>query len=147
LIFPHRYAPLARDTKRRKGVVAMRIISERKPGIQSWRAHEFRYKNTPSAGFSFDIDESGNFVNPEHEKSFADALDNPDMDYLGIETTTSHFIDPAVGQCGCGETVYLTDSWHGTTECPKCGRWYNAAGQELIPPQYWEENITAWDEY
>ena len=42
--------------------------------------------------------------------------------------------------CRCGETVYLYDQYRAACQCPKCGRWYNLFGQELLPPEMWEED-------
>jgi len=44
------------------------------------------------------------------------------------------------GTCRCGETVYLHDQYLAACQCPKCGRWYNLFGQELLPPEEWEED-------
>ena len=44
------------------------------------------------------------------------------------------------GTCRCGETVYLHDQYRAACQCPKCGRWYNLFGQELLPPEMWEED-------
>lgn len=49
------------------------------------------------------------------------------------------WIEPAKGICSCGETVYLTNEYYGACECPGCGQWYNMFGQELLPPNKWEE--------
>ena len=38
--------------------------------------------------------------------------------------------------CHCGATVYL----HGDTQCDNCGQWYNAFGEELMDPQFWNED-------
>ena len=44
------------------------------------------------------------------------------------------------GTCRCGEMVYLHDQYWAACQCPKCGRWYNLFGQELLPPEMWEED-------
>ena len=44
------------------------------------------------------------------------------------------------GTCRCGETVYLHDQYRAACQCPKCGRWNNLFGQELLPPEMWEED-------
>ena len=41
---------------------------------------------------------------------------------------------------GSSETVYLYDRYRAACQCPKCGRWYNLFGQELLPPEMWEED-------
>lgn len=43
--------------------------------------------------------------------------------------------------CDCGTTVYLDDPL--TNECPECEKLYNGFGQELSPPDEWDEN---WDD-
>ena len=47
--------------------------------------------------------------------------------------------EPAHGTCSCGEVVYLTNQYLGACQCPNCGQWYNIFGQELLPPEKWEE--------
>ena len=49
------------------------------------------------------------------------------------------YIEPATGICICGHTVELYDQYQGACQCENCGRWYNLFGQELLPPEYWEE--------
>lgn len=47
--------------------------------------------------------------------------------------------DPAHGTCSCGREVTLWDQYQGACEC-ECGKWYNLFGQELNPPEYWEDD-------
>lgn len=39
--------------------------------------------------------------------------------------------------CACGANFELLDWWEEI--CPKCGRSYNGAGQELAPRSQWGE--------
>lgn len=39
--------------------------------------------------------------------------------------------------CSCGTTVYLDNSL--TNDCEGCGKLYNGSGQELAPPEEWDE--------
>ena len=39
-------------------------------------------------------------------------------------------------ECDCGDIVYL-DGF--TNECYKCGALYNGFGQQLAPPEEWDE--------
>jgi hypothetical protein len=41
------------------------------------------------------------------------------------------------GRCPCGARVDLSDPMDN--ECPRCRRWFNGSGQELVPPELWEE--------
>lgn len=47
--------------------------------------------------------------------------------------------DNAHGICSCGNGVELYDLYYGACQCEKCGKWYNLFGQELMPPENWEE--------
>jgi len=38
--------------------------------------------------------------------------------------------------CDCGEKVYLD---RNTNPCEECGKLYNGFGQELAPPEEWDE--------
>ncbi len=38
--------------------------------------------------------------------------------------------------CDCGTTVYVEGF---TNECPECGKLYNGFGQELAPPEQWDD--------
>lgn len=38
--------------------------------------------------------------------------------------------------CACGNTVYTNQF---TNICPDCGRLYNANGEELAPPEEWDD--------
>ncbi len=47
-----------------------------------------------------------------------------------------------VGKCKCGEEVTLICLPPlYACECPNCGQYYNACGQELKRPEQWEESI------
>ena len=47
--------------------------------------------------------------------------------------------DDAYGTCECGERVYLVNQYMGACSCGNCGRWYNLFGEELLPPEDWED--------
>ena len=46
--------------------------------------------------------------------------------------------EPAVARCYCGAHITLD----GDSECERCGRLYNSAGQELMPPRSWQERAS-----
>lgn len=49
---------------------------------------------------------------------------------------------PAHGICDCGYEMFLDgNGYYGAWECPRCGKWYNYFGQEINPPEYWQENL------
>lgn len=43
------------------------------------------------------------------------------------------------GRCACGAKFELYDRYMGACPCPNCGQWYNLFGQELDPPDTWDE--------
>lgn len=50
------------------------------------------------------------------------------------------YVEEGHGTCVCGNEVHLWDQYHGACECTGCGRWYNLYGQELLKPEYWEDD-------
>lgn len=40
-----------------------------------------------------------------------------------------------------GGQVLLEDRYYGCCQCPGCGRWYSIAGDEVNPPDEWEEDL------
>lgn len=60
--------------------------------------------------------------------------------FAEVEKNVWTYEEPGHGNCSCGEGVELWDQYMGACECPKCGKWYNLFGQELIHPKYWEED-------
>jgi hypothetical protein len=69
--------------------------------------------------------------------NFQYCLDHPEKyEDMGCVERKQSFTEPAYVRCSCGEEFYL----NGDTECPNCGQWYNGSGQELLPPEYWEDD-------
>lgn len=54
--------------------------------------------------------------------------------------------EPNKGKCSCGEMIELYDEYMGACECPRCGKWYNLSGQELLPPSEWGWDGTPMDD-
>ena len=63
-----------------------------------------------------------------------------DFVWHGIREVETVYTEPAKGECSCGNLVELWNQYHGACQCERCGRWYNLFGQELIPPEYWEDD-------
>lgn len=51
---------------------------------------------------------------------------------------------PAMGVCQCGCEIPLLGNYYGATECD-CGLWYNRNGDEILPPEMWEERLEDWE--
>lgn len=112
-------------------------------------SREFTRKDT--SGFSFPCDEHGNvfpFEYEEAQRNYERCLANEsefDLEFNEFRRWKNTYREPAHGTCVCGEEVYLINEYMGACECPKCGRWYNLFGQELLPPDQWESDY--YDDY
>ena len=95
------------------------------------------------SGFSFPCDKDGNLLPMEEcaRENYNNCLAHPEKfeifnKILKLERT---YTEPAHGTCICGREVELWDQYMGACSC-ECGRWYNLFGQELISPEYWEDD-------
>lgn len=105
---------------------------------------EFLYDD--DSGYSFPTDKYGNLLEltEEAKQSYSYCVQNVDkFKRIGQRKYTRKIRIPAEGDCFCGTYIELYDEYRGTCCCPTCGRWYNLFGQELLPPECWEED----DEY
>lgn len=99
-------------------------------------------------GCSFPCDKEGN---PQFDKmtdaakeNYKKCMQNPDKFpycWNEVHKLTWSYTEPASGTCKCGTRIELYNQYHGACECPECGQWYNLFGQELVPPEYWMEDI------
>lgn len=120
----------------------LKIIKGREP--HTVKEFAIVYDDEHGTGFIFHCDERGNMkemskeaqANLEyceaHPEEFARAGEMIDCSYT--------YIEPAHGKCSCGEEIILECDYDGACQCPKCGRWYNLYGQELLPPDQWEDD-------
>lgn len=104
-------------------------------------SREFRWRDSPSAGFSFDSDATGavdpGALKPAGRENFEKCLDGTyDVEDAGVSVASWSYRLDAVGLCACGCKVDL-GGW--TNTCERCGRDYNSAGQELAPREQWGE--------
>ena len=126
--------------------MGLKIIKEREPKESVTYSLEFDYRDDSGGGFTFPCDASGSLkVNEMTKEAQANyykcLLDDTKRFYEPyIKTHTHHWVEPAVGECVCGEEVVLENQYMGACQCPKCGQWYNIYGQSLIPPEYWEDD-------
>lgn len=75
-----------------------------------------------------------------HNRDYALAHPEKYIRFNRVIKQTRSYKELAHGLCDCGEEVYLTNQYMGACECPGCGKWYNLFGQELTPPEQWEED-------
>lgn len=96
-------------------------------------------------GFGFPCDENGNLMEMSEagRRNYEWCMNNPDkfVRFNKIIKYTNWYTQPAHGTCSCGCDVNLFDEYYGACECPECGKWYNMSGQELVSPEYWEEDF------
>lgn len=64
-----------------------------------------------------------------------------------VEKYKNTYREPNRGTCSCGERIELWNEYYGACSCPKCGKWYNLFGQELLPPEDWEEDPSEEEAY
>ena len=84
---------------------------------------EFRWRDDPSAGFAFDVDERGNYTskNPCADANYQKCIDGTyDVFDLGVKTNVR-----TVRLCSCGsglwpEAVYDARGIYVCKACPKC---------------------------
>lgn len=93
-------------------------------------------------GFSFPCDENGNVdedLNPDAKTNLEYCLTHPEkfVNYCVIRKNERYYTEPATGTCSCGKDIVLNPYYMGACDCPYCGKWYNAWGQELLPPEQW----------
>lgn len=97
-------------------------------------------------GFGFACDENGKVFDdlpPEALENYKWCLENPSKfeRFNKVVPFTYTVRDNAYGTCHCGNRVDLYDMYYGACQCDECGQWYNLSGQELRPPEDWEENL------
>lgn len=100
---------------------------------------DFKWRNDPGAGFSFDCAEDGipYLRNPAAAENYRKCVDGSfDVVAHGVSRWESSYRVPAVGKCYCGGLVTLEGF---TNTCDSCERDYNSGGQLLAPRSQWGE--------
>lgn len=128
----------------------LKIIRERSTHTEV--EHYIEFTDEECCGFSFPCDLNGNIQFSDDRELGRAQRDNYDYAMSNKERFTRQFAelvarkytvtDNAVGKCVCGEEVELYDQYQGACSCPKCGQWYNLFGQELIDPEYWDNDVS-----
>lgn len=107
--------------------------------------YSLEYTDETGNGFGFPCDSCGNVklteMAPEALKNLEYCMAHADEFDIAGEVVRRKWRchDAAHGTCSCGREVYLWDQYQGACEC-ECGKWYNLFGQELNPPEYWEDD-------
>lgn len=94
-------------------------------------------------GFSFPCTPNGEPILTDcNRRNYEFALAHPERferHKVVVESKWS-YKENATGTCRCGKRIELFDEYMGACQCPNCGQWYNLFGQELNPPEQWEED-------
>ena len=95
-------------------------------------------------GYAFPCDEKGGVNNDMPEAAMENlefCRQHPEQFKRAgaVKTVTSSYREEAHGTCSCGQKVFLVNEYHGACECARCGKWYNLFGQEILPPEEWDE--------
>ena len=107
-----------------------------------------------NSGFTFPCDAEGNLLDPDNDcmmRNYRNCMEHPEKFVRWNKLVRRHrtYTEPAHGTCVCGREVELYDQYYGACSC-ECGRWYNLFGQELLPPEQWQDDPNesdAWDGY
>lgn len=118
----------------------LKIIKERELKEETYYTYEF--DRNDGGGFTFPCDENGEVkLNECNKESYEFCLKHrKDFAWAGMVEHTNTYWESAIGQCSCGEEILIEPQYMGAFQCPKCGQWYNLFGQELLPPDQWEED-------
>ena len=121
------------------------MIKNFKP--REWKTetyYELCFDDGHGNGYGFPCDKDGNasLQYEEARKNLAYCLGHPERyaRYNTVVRKENRYVEDASGVCYCGNHVRLHDQYMGACECERCGQWYNLSGQELVPPERWEEN-------
>ena len=123
----------------------LEIIKERTVRTEKSYWINFDRKDDESCGFIFPANSDGT---PAFDKMCDSAIanyyhceNNIDEFNRWLEDRDERVVDYAIGKCKCGHEVELIDgAWMGAVQCEHCGKWYNIYGQELVDPEYWEDD-------
>lgn len=106
--------------------------------------YEVRFFYDEDGGFAFQCDKNGKLLegtNPIAMKNYNWCLKNKNRfaHFNEIVENRYGWMEPNTGTCHCGQNMELINQYMGACKCPKCGQWYNIFGQELNPPETWED--------
>ena len=125
----------------------IKVISKRHEVTEVWYEWQFQYKADPyfrgrfNGGCSFKVDKAGRLLDIKNQgANFARVRVSDEYIDFGIQECTRTYMEPAVGKCFCGRGVVLSGHYHGASDC-ECGRWYGMNGEEMVPPDQWQEPI------
>lgn len=121
------------------------VIQEYKPAEDvTVTKRELVFDDGRGTGFAFACDTNGQLLPDACDaavENYKFCMSHPKnfKRWNKIVTMSCVYREPASGRCACGEHIELIDIYRGACDCPYCGRWYNLFGQEILPPEKWED--------
>lgn len=121
----------------------MKIIQGSQHHEEVYFERAFWYVGHRNWGYSFKCDEKGvvdtSKLNPgqlaSYESCLTGTINGSPVYDAGVQRHVNYWVEPMVGLCRCGESVYLDNF---TNTCA-CGRDYSMSGQLLAPREQWGE--------
>lgn len=110
------------------------IISPRQMVVTTSFFRVWQWDDTPGAGFHLPCNEQGVCIEDERRVRAEELDATPGLTYVGLQEHSNAYMQAAVGRCGCGAEVVLSDALEN--ECEACGQFYNMLGQRVHPTQY-----------
>ena len=120
--------------------MATEIIQERRCIEYDNYWLDFRWRERPGAGFTFECDEHGNVesMNEAAQDNYEFCLTHPDqVSGPQLVQDQGDYWEPAIIRCDCGAKVVLENLF--TITCDNCDADYNSSGQRLAPRSQWGE--------
>lgn len=107
--------------------------------------YELCFDDGNNNGYGFPCDKNGNLdknLNDAAKKNYEFCMQHPEKfeRFNKVVAITRQYTEFAKGKCKCGNQIELINQYLGACECPYCGQWYNLWGQELLPPNEWNED-------
>lgn len=116
------------------------------PEYKTQVEYELVFDDGHNNGYGFPCDKEGQLLeteeqNPVAHENYRYCLAHPEEfeRFNKVIARRYRVRENANGTCICGAEAELYNQYLGACECPKCGQWYNMFGQELLKPEFWEE--------
>jgi hypothetical protein len=105
--------------------------------------HDFIRKADRGSGWTFPVDEQGNFDTNTNKDALAnwvyctEEVKKPNSEIIdeGVQRRVHSYWEPATVRCHCGEIITLSD--HFANMCEKCETEYGFNGGQLAPRSQW----------
>ena len=109
------------------------------------KEYHIEFTDSEGGGYCFNATADGQIIidNEAQRVNYEYALNHSekfDVQFNEFTVRKYYYTENASGTCSCGNKVELYNQYLGACQCDNCGRWYNLFGQELLDPEFWEED-------